>query len=159
MKKLWRRVLLLSALFVLAMSVHALADNVQYSAKTVTFPNSYGGGWSNQFSVYSNTNIAVGINIIQTSMALNEYSINSNITYLLENVYTHQKYYLTDKSYYSRNYEVHMMIPAGTYSFGVYYSGPYAFNLYFRVTGSTGINVPDELDILLGASETVSWKP
>ena len=156
MKKLWRRVLLLSALFVLAMSVHALADNVQYSAKTVTFPNSYGGGWSNQFTVYSNTNIAVGINIIQTGMALNEYSINSNITYLLENVYTHQKYYLTDKSYYSRNYEVHMMIPAGTYSFGVYYSGPYAFNLYFRVTGSTGINVPDELDILLGASETVA---
>ena len=156
MKKLWRRVLLLSALFVLAMSVHALADNVQYSAKTITFPNSYGGGWSNQFTVYSNTNIAVGINILQTSMPLNEYSINSNITYLLENVYTHQKYYLTDKSYYSRNYEVHMTVPAGTYSFGVYYSGSYAFNLYFRVTGSSGINVPDELEVLLGDSETVS---
>ena len=157
MKKLWRRILLLSAMMVLAMSVHALADNVQYSAKTITFPNSYGGGWSNQFTVYSNTNIAVGINILQQgSSAINEYSINSNITYLLENVNTHQKYYLTDKAYYSRNYEVHAAIPAGTYSFGVYYSGPYYFKLYFRVTGSSGVNIPDELEVLLGTTETVA---
>ena len=153
MKRLWRRVLVLSAMLLLAMSVRALAAQTQYSAKTIKFPNQYGGGWSNQFTVYSSTNIAVGINI--TNAYAGAYEINTRLTYILENVNTHVQYKLFAPSNYNYNYELQQTVPAGTYSFGVYCSGSYSFNLYFRVTGSAGINVPDELEVMVGTTEGI----
>ena len=99
MKRLWRRVLVLSAMLLLAMSVRALAAQTQYSAKTIKFPNQYGGGWSNQFTVYSSTNIAVGINI--TNAYAGAYEINTRLTYILENVNTHVQYKLFAPSNYN----------------------------------------------------------
>ena len=153
MKRLWRRVLVLSAMLLLAMSVRVLAAQTQYSAKTIKFPNQYGGGWSNQFTVYSSTNIAVGINI--TNAYAGAYEINTRLTYILENVNTHVQYKLFAPSNYNYNYELQQTVPAGTYSFGVYCSGSYSFNLYFRVTGSAGINVPDELEVMVGTTEGI----
>ena len=160
MKKLWRRILILSAMMILAMSVRAMADQTQYSAKTITFPNKNGNaGWSNQFTVYSDSNISVGINITGYGITSGIASqINSKLTYVLENVYTHRKYYLTAHiSNYNpqTSYEETMRVPAGTYSFGVYYGGTYSFNLYFRVVGSGGINVPDDLEVQINTNEVV----
>lgn len=162
MKTVWRRILILSAILVLAMSAHALADETQYSAKTVYFPNNnYNAGWSNQFTVYANTNISVGINFYNTSSGISNYvaaQINKKLTYVLENVKTGKQYFLTKHIYdnnYQTSYEESMLVPAGTYSFGVYYKGSYTFALYFRITGSGGIDVPDKIEIVKGTSETI----
>ena len=158
MKKLWRRVLLLSVMFILAMSVHALADTT-YSAKTVSMTNTNKAGWSSQFRISSQTNVSVGVNIYNNSspnLGSVANDINQRLTYVLEEVNTHQQYYLTDITYSSLNYEVHMSaVPAGTYSFGVYYSGSYWFNLYFRVTGA-GIDIPDSIEVAVGSWEKVA---
>lgn len=159
MKRLWRRVLLLSVMFVLAMSVRSLAATTQYSAKTITFPNAYGGGWSNQFTLSNKSNITIGINMYNNytkNFGNLAYNINSKLSFVLENVYTGAKFTPKIPNYYSVNYELKVQnVPAGTYSFGAYYTGSYAYNLYFRVVGSTGINVPDSFEILVGSTETI----
>ena len=162
MKKLWRRILILSVMLVMAMSVHAMAKQTQYAAKTISFSSKTKAGWSNQFTVNANTNIGVGINItnkysgISASVAA---QINKRLTYVLENVKTHQQFYLTkhNSSNYFPNtsYEENMTVPAGTYSLGVYYSGSYSFDLYFRIVGEGGIDVPDRIEVLKGTTETI----
>ena len=161
MKKLWRRILILSVMLVLAMSVHAMAEQTQYAAKTLSFTNKTKAGWSSQFVVKANTNIGVGINIIPYGKlnANVAAQINKRLTYVLENVKTHQQYYLTkhnSTNYFpDTSYEENMTVPAGTYSLGVYYSGSYSFNLYFRIVGEGGIDVPDRIEVVKGTSETI----
>lgn len=177
MKKLCRRVLLLSVMFVLLMAVHALADSRVYSARTITFPNANGNaGWSNQFTVSVKTNIEVSVKLSgitnpgtnytyqlsSGSQTSDAYNINHKVTFLLENVKTHEKYYLTDIDYPALEYSVHMTVPAGTYSLGVYYKGTFAsnyakgFTLYFNVKGNSGIKIPDTIEIMAGTTEVVT---
>lgn len=149
-------------MLVLAMSVHAMAEQTQYAAKTISFTNKTKAGWSSQFVVKANTNIGVAIQFynkysgISSSVAA---QINKRLTYVLENVKTHQQFYLTkhNSSNYFPNttYEENMTVPAGTYSLGVYYSGSYSFDLYFRIVGEGGIDVPDRIEIVKGTSETL----
>ena len=152
MNKLLRRILILSAMLVLVMSIRSLADSTTYSQRTLTFPNNNGNaGWSNQFTVYSPTTIQVGIQMWPINgSAFNEYNVNTHLSYVLENVYTHVKFNLLGMQVYNRNYTLETAVPAGTYSLGVYYTyaGAYNFQLKFTVTGNGGINVPDELEVL-----------
>ena len=177
MKKLCRRILLLSAMFVLLMTVHASADSRVYSARTVTYPNqNSNAGWSNQFTVSVKTNVAVAVKISGVRNVSANYTytlssgykasdadnINNHLMYLLENVKTHEKYYLTDIDYTALEYTVHMTVPAGTYSLGVYYTGSFksnyahGFNLYFSVSGNSGIKIPDSIEIMAGTKEVVT---
>ena len=87
MKKLLRRVLLMTVLLALAISVHAMADYRLYSARTVKFPNQYGGGWSNQFTLPVRSTVSVQINISGNNQS---YYINKGMTYVLQNVSTWQ---------------------------------------------------------------------
>ena len=143
MKKLLRRVLLMTVLLALAISVHAMADYRLYSARTVKFPNQYGGGWSNQFTLPVRSTVSVQINISGNNQS---YYINKGMTYVLQNVSTKQKVYLA------------VMNP-GTYSFGAYYTGNQSFTLRFSVYGAGGINIPDNLQVMKGTTETVTVKP
>ena len=158
MKRLWRRILLLSVMFVLAMSAHALASTT-YSAKTVEIGSGTKSSWTNQFTLSSQTNISVGINMYNNytpNFNTLAYQINSRMTYVLQNVNTGKEYYLTDKTMGSVNYEVHTTVPAGTYTFGATYSGIYRFMLYYKVTGESGINIPDKYEIAVGSREMIA---
>lgn len=158
MKKILRRVLLMTVILVLAISVHALADYRLYSARTVRFPNQYGGGWSNQFTLSTRSNVSIQINISGNNQS---YYINKGMTYLLQNISTGQKVYLAipTNSRYNLNYTLSAVMGAGTYSFGVYYTGNQSFTLRFSVYGAGGINIPDNLEVMKGTTETVSVKP
>ena len=162
MKKLWRRILILSVMLVMAMSVHAMAEQTQYAAKTISFSSKTRAGWSSQFVVKSNTNITVAIQFYNKWSGLSSSvaaQINKRLTFVLENVRTHQQFYLTkhnSTNYFpNTDYEENMTVPAGTYSLGVYYSGSYTFDLYFRIVGEGGIDVPDRIEIVKGTSETL----
>ncbi len=160
MKKLCRRIVMLTAMLVLVYGVSAFADTRQYSAKTLSLPNSYGGsswtgaGWSNQFTLSTSTNINVGISMMDKYATANYY--NSNLYYVFQNVLTGVQYTLSGKDYSSYYYTMETDVPAGTYAFGVYYSGTYSQRLYFNIFGSSGIKVPDKLEVVVGKSTVVS---
>lgn len=158
MKKMLRRVLLMTVLLALAISVHAMADYRLYSARTVKLPNQYGGGWSNQFTLPVRSNVSVQINISGNNQS---YYINKGMTYVLQNVSTKQKVYLAipTNNQYNLNYTLSAVMNAGTYSFGAYYTGNQSFTLRFSVYGAGGINIPDNLEVMKGTTETVSVKP
>ena len=158
MKKTLRRVLLVTAMLILALSVHAAAAPKLYSAKTITIPNQYGGGWSNQFTLPARSTVTIGINITGNNQS---YYINNGMTYVLENVNTRQKVYLSvpTASKYNLNYSLSAIMNAGTYSFGVYYSGNQAFKLHFTIYVNGGLNIPDTLEVMKGTTETVTVKP
>ena len=158
MKKLLRRVLLMTVLLVLAISVHAMADYRLYSATTVKFPNQYGGGWSNQFTLPVRSTVSIQIDISGNNQY---YYINKGMTYVLQNVSTKQKVYLavpTNQQNLS-HYFLSAVMNSGTYSFGAYHTGNQSFTLRFSVSGASGINIPDNLQVMKGTTETVSVKP
>ncbi len=144
---------MLTAMLVLVCGVTAFAETRQYSAKTLTFPNSYGAGWSNQFTLSTSTNISVGISMSKSATA---YYYNSHLTYVFQNVRTGVQYTLSGKDSYSYNYTMETDVPAGTYSLGVYYSGTYKLSLYFNIYGSGGIKIPDTLEVVVGKTTVVS---
>lgn len=163
MKKLWRRVLLLSAMFVVLMTVHAFADNlIQYTADTYTFTGrTQEPGYKSKvkpFTVGSRTNITVHVKMYNnySNISSYAYTINNNINLMLVNSNTGQVYYLTDKSMYALEYDVHMTVDAGTYYFSVKNNQDYWFNLYYRVLGSSGIDIVDNLTLSVGSYETLS---
>ena len=157
MKKMGRRILLMTVLLIMVMSVHTLADYRLYSAKTITLPNKYGGGWSNQFTLPVRSNVLIQVNITGNNQST---YINNGLQYILQNVSTGQKVYLgiptADRN--KLNYYLSAVMNAGTYSFGVYYSGSQSFNLRFSVAGAGGINLPDSLEVMKGTTETVNVK-
>lgn len=157
MKKMGRRILLMTVLLIMVMSVHTLADYRLYSAKTITLPNKYGGGWSNQFTLPVRSNVLIQVNITGNNQST---YINNGLQYVLQNVSTGQKVYLgiptADRN--KLNYYLSAVMNAGTYSFGVYYSGSQSFNLRFSVAGAGGINLPDSLEVMKGTTETVNVK-
>ena len=157
MKKMARRILLMTMFLIMAMSVHALADYRLYSAKTITLPNNYGGGWSNQFTLPVRSNVLISVNISGNNQST---YINNGLQYVLQNVSSGQKVYLgiptADKN--KLNYTLGAVMNAGTYSFGVYYKGNQSFKLRFSVAGAGGINVPDSLEVMKGTTEKVNVK-
>lgn len=157
MKKIARRILLLTMFLIMAMSVHAMADYRLYSAKTITLPNKYGGGWSNQFTLPVRSNVLISVNISGNNQST---YINNGLQYVLQNVSSGQKVYLgiptADKN--KLNYTLGAVMNAGTYSFGVYYKGNQSFKLRFSVAGAGGINVPDSLEVMKGTTEKVNVK-
>ncbi len=154
MKKLCRRIFILTAMLMLVTGVNAFAATRQYSAKTIYFPNQYGAGWSNQFTLSTWSNISVSISMNSTSGA-SSYYLNEHLTYVFQNVYTKQQYTLTGKNIYAYNYTMEVDVPAGTYSLGVYYSGVYNFNLYFSIYGSGGVKIPDTFELAVGESQDI----
>lgn len=159
MRKLWRRMLMLSAVLAMVMTVHAFADNtIQYCASTFTFTRR-GTQVSKQFTVATRTNITVHIKMFNNSSPINNKAsvINYNTNFMLQNANNpSQVLYLTDKNYSALEYDVHMTVEAGTYTFAVQNNQDYWFNLYFRVTGSTGIDILDDLELTVGSSQTIS---
>ena len=157
MKKMGRRILLMTVLLIMVMSVHALADYRLYSAKTITLPNSYGGGWSNQFTLPVRSNVLIQINITGNNQST---YINNGLQFVLQNVSSGQKVYLSiptaDRN--KLNYTLGAVMNAGTYSFGVYYKGNQSFKLRFSVAGAGGINLPDSLEVMKGTTEKVNVK-
>ncbi|MBR1899659.1 MAG: Ig-like domain-containing protein [Lachnospiraceae bacterium] len=157
MKKMARRILLMTMFLIMAMSVHAMADYRLYSAKTITLPNKYGGGWSNQFTLPVRSNVLISVNISGNNQST---YINNGLQYVLQNVSSGQKVYLgiptADKN--KLNYTLGAVMNAGTYSFGVYYKGNQSFKLRFSVAGAGGINVPDSLEVMKGTTEKVNVK-
>ena len=108
MKKLWGRILFLSALIVMMLSVHAFADNtIQYCASTFTF-KSRGSQSSTSFTVDARTNITVHVKIYNNSSNLTPYTqtINNNTNLVLRNTATGEVFYLTDKNYNALEYDV-----------------------------------------------------
>ena len=159
MKKLWGRILFLSALIVMMLSVHAFADNtIQYCASTFTF-KSRGSQSSTSFTVDARTNITVHVKIYNNSSNLTPYTqtINNNTNLVLRNTATGEVFYLTDKNYNALEYDVHMtLLKAGTYTFVVENNQDYWFQMYFRVIGVPRIDVPDTLELKVGQSQKVS---
>lgn len=157
MKKIARRILLMTMFLIMAMSVHALADYRLYSAKTITLPNNYGGGWSNQFTLPVRSNVLISVNISENNQST---YINNGMQYVLENVSTRQKVYLSipTASKNKLNYTLGAVMNAGTYSFGVYYKGNQRFKLRFSVAGAGGINLPDSLEVMKETTEKVNVK-
>ena len=159
MKKLWGRILFLSALIVMMLSVHAFADNtIQYCASTFTF-KSRGSQSSSSFTVDARTNITVHVKIYNNSSNLTPYTqtINNNTNLVLRNTATGEVFYLTDKNYNALEYDVHMtLLKAGTYTFVVENNQDYWFQMYFRVIGVPPIDVPDTLELTVGQSQKVS---
>ncbi len=139
----------MTAMFIMVMSIHAFAETRQYSAKTVMFPNNYGAGWSNQFTLSTWTNISIGITLNNVSGVDVAY-INNNLSFVFQNVYSGAKYELTGKNNSALQYTLTTAVPAGTYSFGAYYSGQSALNLYFSITGTGGVKVPDKIEVQIG---------
>ncbi len=158
MKKIWRRTLLIAAMLVLVFSVHAIADQKLYSARTITFPNQYGGGWSNQFTLPVKSNVTIGISITGNNQST---YINQGLQYVLQNISSGQKVYLTvpAASQNKLNYSIGAAMNPGTYSFGVYYKGGQAFKLRFSIYAVGGLNVPDSLEVMKDTTETVVVKP
>lgn len=161
MKKLWQRMIMLSVILVMVMTVHAFADNtIQYCASTFTFTKR-GTQVSKQFTVASRTNITVHIKMYNDYSTITNSSviqtINNNTIFSLQNVNNpSQLFYLTDKNFNALEYDVHMTVEAGTYVFQVQNNQDNWFNLYFRVTGNTGIDIIDNLELTVGSSQTVS---
>ena len=156
MKRLWRRVLMLTALAVMMMAVYASAAPVQYIAKNGVSFTKWKTESSNQFTVGSRTAFTVHVKLYNNytpNFASYAYTINNGIDLMLQNVASGQIYYLTDKDYYSREYDVHITVDAGTYRFSIKNHQNYWFNVNYRVTGnSSGIDVDDTLDLALGDS-------
>ena len=88
MKKMARRILLMTMFLIMAMSVHAMADYRLYSAKTITLPNKYGGGWSNQFTLPVRSNVLISVNITGNNQST---YINNGLQFVLQNVSSGQK--------------------------------------------------------------------
>ena len=155
MKKMARRILLMTMLLIMAMSVHAMADYRLYSAKTITLPNKYNGGWSNQFTLPVRSTVSIQINISGNNQS---YYINKGMTYFLQNVSTGQRVYLNipTSEQYNLMHTLSAVMDAGTYSFGVYYTGNQSFTLRFAVAGAGGINIADSLEVMKGTTEKVN---
>lgn len=154
MKKLGSRILLMTAMLMMVLSIHTFAATRQYSAKTVMFPNNYGAGWSNQFTLSTWTNISIGISLNNVSGVDVGY-INNNLSFVFQNAYTGARYELTGKNNSSLQYTLTTAVPAGSYSFGAYYSGTSTLNLYFSITGTGGVKVPDKLEVQIGTDSVV----
>ena len=151
MKKMWRRILLMTAMLVMVFSVYALADATLYSAKTVKYPCA--GGWSSQFTLSCQTQLTVNITITGNNQST---YINNGLEFVLENVSTHAKTNLTipAASRNALNYTLSAIVPAGTYSLGVYSHTSYSFSLRFAIYGTGGIDVPAVVEVMKGTKET-----
>ena len=158
MKKLWRRVLLLTALLVAAMTIYASAQTTQYVASKFEFTKKTTMS-SKSFYVGTRTNFTVHIKLYNNYSVLTPqilYTINSGTDLVLQNVSTGQTLYLTDKDYYSQEYDVHITADPGTYQFQVRNRQNYWFVLDYRVVGSGGgIDVDDKLELTVGESKTL----
>lgn len=155
MKKIARRILLLTLLLMMAMSVHAMAEYRLYSQKTITLPNRYGGGWSNQFTLPTRSTVMVTISISGNNQS---YLINQGMSYFLQNVVTGKRVYLTipTADRVKLGYAMSAVMDRGTYSFGVYYTGTQKFTVRFSVAGAGGINIADNLEVMKGTTERVN---
>ena len=152
MKKIARRILLLTLLLMMAMSVHAMAEYRLYSQKTITLPNRYGGGWSNQFTLPIRSTVMVTISISGNNQY---YLINQRMSYFLQNVSTGKRVYLTipTADMGRSGYAMSAVMDRGTYSLGVYYTGTQQFKVQFSVAGAGGINIADNLEVMKGTTE------
>lgn len=158
MKKIWRRILLITAMLVLTLSVHAMADSRLICQKTIKIPNPYGGGWSNQFTLPVRSKVLIGVNIMYNNQS---YTINSGLEYVLQNISTGKKTYVRvpAQSRPNLNYTLSVVMDPGTYSLGVYYTGNQIFKLRFTLSVSGGINIADTLEVMKDTTETVTVKP
>ena len=141
----------MTAMLMMVLSVHTFADAVLYSAKTVKFPSA--GGWSNQFTLSCQTQLSVSISITGNNQST---YINNGLEFVIENVTTHAKTNLTvpAASRNALNYTLSAIVPAGTYSLGVYSHSTYSFNLRFSIYGTGGIDVPAVIEVMKGTKET-----
>lgn len=144
-------------MLMLVLSMNTLAASRLICAKTVSFPNTHGGGWSNQFTLTSKSSVSIGISITQNNQA---YTINKGLTLILENVNTKKNYSLKPSNLYNLNYTLQTNVPAGTYCFGVYYKGIHTFKLRFSISANGGgLDLPASLQVMKGTTETVKAKP
>ncbi len=153
MKKLCRRILMLTAMLVLVAGMNAFAAQRQYSGMRLSFP--YGGAaWSQQFYLSSSWT-TISINVSLTSNASASY-VNNHLTYVFQNVSTNEYFNLSGKSTNYKSYTMTATVPRGTYCLGVYYSGAYTLTGYISIYGTGGIKIPDSIEVEVNQAVTVT---
>lgn len=163
MKKLLKRVLLLSAMLVMVMSIHALAATT-YDQK-VNFQ--FGRGinttsWSDTpFILPANTTISVSITLDNTNSGVPVGTITRNMTYYLKQADGNTTVNLSGINYNSATYTLSgTVVTKGKYAFIAEYNPsqiatiPF-FKLSYTLTGDDGTNLPSELYVAQGTQLTI----
>ncbi len=166
MKKLLKRVLLLSAMLVMVMSIHALAattydqkSNYQfgYNSTSKAYVNS---SWSNSyFTLPANSTISVAVTIDNTYSGVDIYTLNNSMSYYLK-----QKNGATiGFSGVNKNSATYTLTGTvatkGEYSFVAEYLNQGgvvpSFKLSYTLTADDGTNLPSELYVAQGTQLTI----
>ncbi len=158
MKKVLRRVLLLSALLVMAMAFSASADSKTYQAKTMNFTSTNRVSWTNSFSLTTQTQVYVDVSI--SNYSGNVYYINNPLRIELVNVGTGNKYHIPNAGVgydyrYTTSYTLSMSLPSGTYYLMVSSNSALSFSMYCKVRGVASIDLPESVDIQVGKTKKI----